>query len=72
MLTRAMMMQIEPNRPSRLEKRVYEAESPRLSTICEAAKKPPMALTAATNRRLSRCTRAARKVAATSESEAAR
>ena len=72
MLTRAMMMQSDPNSPNRLEARVYDAESPRLSTICEAAKKPPMALTAATNRRLTRWTLAAMSVAATNDREAAR
>ena len=65
MLKRAMMMHSEPHSPSTSETRVYVPLSLRLSTICDAAKKPPIALTVAMNRRLTRCARAAMKVATT-------
>ena len=70
MWIKAMMMQIEPHRPSTSEARSNVLLSPRLSTICDAAKKPPIALTVAMKRRLTRCTRAATNVAAINDSAA--
>ncbi len=59
------MMHSEPHTPSRSDARLKALLSPRLSTICEAAKNPPIAPTVAMNLRLTRWTRAATKVAAT-------
>ena len=52
MLTNEMMMNSDPHRASRFEMRVTPAPSPRPSTICDAAKKAPIALTVPTKRRL--------------------